>query len=310
MTAPPLDAVRRCHGVLNALHSTVYFTPYLDKELAAYGIDDPMAAYLAGRAAPLGPVGAGPVTATFYSFHHGLVARHVPRVWDLAAPETVWAARLRAADATLRRALGDRLVEGPEVAEAAELALRAAEGCRRPGRPLYAAHADRPVPDEPHLVLWYAATLLREHRGDGHVAALDGAGLDGLEALVSHSASGEGMPKEIVMTKRGWTEEDWAAAEERLRGRGLMAADGTLTPQGRRLRRDLEETTDRMDLAPYERLGARATGRLTELADGLVGEAARSGVFPPVLLGFFTGRNHTGDHSGGGTGNGTEGTPR
>ncbi|GAA2427526.1 SCO6745 family protein [Streptomyces macrosporus] len=291
MTAPSLGAVRRCHGALNALHSTVYFTPYLDKELAGYGIDDSMAAYLAGRAAALGPVGPGPVTATFYSFHHDLVARHVPRVWEHVSPDEVWAARLRAADATLRQALGDRTVAGPEVAEAARLALRAAEGCRRPGRPLYAAHADKPVPDEPHLALWYAATLLREHRGDGHIAALGEAGLDGLEALVSHSASGEGMPREIVMAKRGWTDADWSAAEERLRARGLMTAEGTLTPAGHRLRRDLEETTDRMDLAPYERLGAEATERLTELADGLVAEAADSGVFPPVLLGFFTGRN-------------------
>ncbi|MGP3949269.1 SCO6745 family protein [Streptomyces sp. 7N604] len=293
MTTLSLAAVRRCHDVLNALHSTVYFTPHLDKELVAYGIDDPMAVYLAGRAAALGPVGAGTVTAAFYSFRHDLVARHIPGVWRAATPETVWAARLRAVDLTLRDALGGDVVAGPLVTEAAELALRATEGCRREGRPLYSAHADQPVPDEPHLALWFAATLLREHRGDGHVTALSEAGLDGLEALVSHTASGDGMPKDVVMTKRGWSERDWSAAQQRLRRQGLMAADGALTPAGHRMRHELEVTTDRLDRDPYDALGAQRVERLTQLVGQLVDQAAATGVFPAPLLPFFTGGAQT-----------------
>lgn len=108
-------------------------------------------------------------------------------------PEAALDARLRAADATLRRVLGEEILASPEMAEAAGLALRAAEACTRHARPLYAAHADLDVPEQPHLAYWHAATLLREHRGDGHLAGLLTAGLDPLEALVSHTATGKGM---------------------------------------------------------------------------------------------------------------------
>lgn len=281
---------RRCQDALNALHSTVYFAPELDAHLAGHGIDDPMAVYLAGRAAALGPVGPGVVTAAFYGFKYELIARHVPRVWTLADPATVLERRLRAADTVLRRHLGEAALAGPEMTEAAGLALVAARAGVRAGRPMYSAHADQPVPDAPHLTLWYAATLLREHRGDCHVAALQTAGLGGLDSLVSHSASSSGMPKEIVMGKRGWTEEDWAGAEDRLRARGLMDAEGRLTAAGERLRLDLEEETDRLDRAPYEALGLEGATRLTELVGGFVAAAASTGAFPLELLQIFAGR--------------------
>ncbi|WP_331765262.1 hypothetical protein OG747_52325 (plasmid) [Streptomyces sp. NBC_01384] len=283
--------VRHCQNALNTIHSTVYFGSELDKELAEYGVGDPMACYLAGRAAALGPVGPGVVTAAFYSFHHDMIAGHLPELWSLVSPQEVLAARLRAADATLRRVLGEEALASRPMREAARLALRATEGCARPGRPLYAAHADQPVPDEPHLALWYAATLLREHRGDSHIGALTAAGLDGLEALVSHSAGEGGMPREVVMTKRGWTPEDWSAAEDRLRDRGLMAADGTLTARGRQLRSDLEEETDHRDRAPYAHLGAEAAAELTRISGDFVVAAAAGGAFPEPLVGFFV-RQH------------------
>ncbi|MFF8405634.1 hypothetical protein ACF1AB_13705 [Streptomyces sp. NPDC014846] len=290
MTPLPAQVGRRCQDTLNSLHSTVYFSPDLGTGLADHGIDDSMAAYLAGRSAALGPVGPGVVTAAFYGFHHELIARHIPWVWTRASPATVLELRLRAADATLRRHLGESLVTGPETAEAAELALRAAHAGVRAGRPMYSAHADQPVPEEPHLALWYAATLLREHRGDCHIAALQTAELGGIDALVSHSASSSGMPKEIVMSKRGWTEEDWSGAEDRLRVRGLMDAEGRLTAAGVRLREDIEDETDRLDRAPYEALGSTGVTRLTELAGVLAGTAAATGAFPAELLQIFAGR--------------------
>ncbi|MEU1096734.1 hypothetical protein ABZ389_26305, partial [Streptomyces sp. NPDC005877] len=174
MTSLPPRAGRHCHNSVNPLHSTVYFSPDYTDELKQLGVEDERAAYFAGRAAALGAVGPGTITATFYNFNHELVARHVPAVWDIASPEAVLDARLRAADRTLRRLLGDDVVASPEMAEAARLALRATEGCTRHARPLYAAHADLPVPEEPHLAYWHAATLLREHRGDGHLMALAG----------------------------------------------------------------------------------------------------------------------------------------
>ncbi|MFE7619973.1 hypothetical protein [Streptomyces sp. NPDC057496] len=283
-TLPPL-AGRRCHNAINPLHSTVYFSPDLGKEFAELGIDDSSAVYFATRSAAMGAVGPGTVTAAFYNFNHELVARHLPAVWSVAPPRAALEARLRAADSTLRRLLGEEVIASPELAEAAGLALRAAEGCTRHARPLYAAHADLPVPEEPHLAYWHAGALLREHRGDGHIAALLTAGLDPLEALVSHTATGKGMSPSWVLASRGWHRDDWDAARERLHGRGLLDAEGELTEAGIALRAELEEATDRMDAAPYEHLGAQGVERLTELARGFLLTAASAGAFPADLIG-------------------------
>ncbi|KOX37325.1 SCO6745 family protein [Streptomyces sp. ESR1.13] len=286
MTTAAIDARagRRCHNALNSLHSTHYFSPDLGRELGALGITEAPAVNFAVRAAALGPVGAGTVTAAFYNYKHGLVARHVPAVWEKVTPEQVLAARLRAVDATLRRLLGEEAVASPEMAEAAELALRAAEGCSRGARPLYAAHADLPVPDAPHLALWHAATLLREHRGDGHLAALLTAGLDGLEALVTHTATGRGLAPKWVFTTRGWTREEWDAAAGRLRVRGLVDAAGELTEEGTALREGIERETDRLDAGPYAHLGADGVARLTELGSAFARTAIGAGAFPADLF--------------------------
>ncbi|MCX4987249.1 hypothetical protein [Streptomyces sp. NBC_00568] len=286
MTPPlPERAGRRCHNVLNPLHSTHYFSPDLGRELAAVGIEDDRAAYFAARAAAMGAVGAGTVTATFYNFRHDLVAAHVPAVWQAASPETVLAARARAVDATLRRLLGEDLIASKDVAEAAELALRAAEACGSTARPLYAAHADLPVPEAPHLALWHAATLLREHRGDGHLAVLLDAELDPVEALVSHTATGKGMAPKWALGTRGWSRQDWETASGRLRERGLLDAQGELTQAGVDLRQDIEARTDRLDRAPYEHLCAAGVERLTEIARNLLMTAIAAGAFPDGMIG-------------------------
>ncbi|WP_405574224.1 hypothetical protein OG317_31625 [Streptomyces sp. NBC_01167] len=284
MTSLP-RAGRRCHHALNPMHSTVYFSPDLASEMAGIGIEDSSAAYFAARAAAMGAVGPGAVTATFYNFNHELIARHLPAVWETASPEQVLRARLRAVDTTLRRLLGAEAVASKELAEAADLALRAAEACTRHARPLYAAHADLPVPDEPHLAYWHAATLLREHRGDGHVAALLAMELDPLEALVSHTATGRGMAPRWILATRGWRRTDWEAAESRLRERGLLSPEGELTEAGTALRAELEDLTDRIDRAPYEHLGAEGVERLTDLARGFLTQALSAGAFPSDAVG-------------------------
>jgi len=278
-------AGRRCHNALNSLHATLYFSPDLARELGALGVKHPRAVNFAVRAAAMGPVGAGMVAATFYNYKYELVARHVPSVWSIASPEDVLAARARAADATLRRLLGEQTLASPEMAEAARLALRATEACARSARPLYSAYADLPVPEEPHLACFHAATLLREHRGDGHLAVLMAAELDGLEAVVTHTATGKGMTPKWVSASRGWSEEEWDAAAGRLRERGLLDADGELTEQGAALRARIEAETDRLDRAPYEHLGAAGVARLTELAAGFAGAALAAGAFPADLIG-------------------------
>ncbi|MEU4727330.1 MULTISPECIES: SCO6745 family protein [unclassified Streptomyces] len=285
MTLPPLAARHCWHAAINPLHSTIYFSPDTAKEFAALGITDPVAVNLAHRSAAMGAVGAGVVTAAFYNYRHDLVARHLPAVWDTATPEQALAARLRTADSTLRRLLGAETIASPELAEAADLAMRATEGCTRHARPLYAAHADLPVPEEPHLRLWHATTLLREHRGDGHLAALLLADLDPLEALVSHTATGKGMTPKWLKAIRGWEQSDLDAAAERLRERGILDADGELTEEGKAVRGRLEADTDRLDAAPYEHLGEQGLARLHELGGGLVMKAFAAGAFPQDLLG-------------------------
>ncbi|MBT2470140.1 hypothetical protein J7E97_20240 [Streptomyces sp. ISL-66] len=282
----PAHAARHCwHGAINPLHATVYFSPDLGKEFAALGITDPHAVNLASRSAAMGAVGAGAVTSTFYNYRHDLVARHLPAVWDTAGPQQVLDARLRAADATLRRLLGAETIGSPEVAEAAELAMRASEACTRHARTLYSAHADLPVPEEPHLKLWHATTLLREHRGDGHLVALLVMGLDPVEALISHTATGQGMTPKYLKAIRGWDQSDLDAATERLRERRVLDAGGRLTAEGTAQREALEEETDRLDAAPYEHLGEAGLARLAEIGGGLTMKAFKAGAFPRDLLG-------------------------
>ncbi|MFH8366912.1 hypothetical protein [Streptomyces sp. NPDC018031] len=285
MTTLPERSARHCQSVLNPLHSAIYFTPDYHQEVSKLGVEDRMASYFVSRSAALGRVGAGTVTATFFNFKYEQVARHIPAVWEVITPREALDARLRAADSMLRRLLGEEAIGSPAMAEAAKLALRATEACSRAARPLYAAHADLPVPDAPHLALWHAATLLREHRGDSHLAVLLDAGLDPVEALASHTASGRGMSPKWVLATRGWSAEEWAAAHDRLRDRGLLDEAGELTEAGTALRKDLEAATDRLDLAPYAHLGADGVARLTELAGAFTAKAAEGGAFPADLLG-------------------------
>ncbi|GAA2121748.1 hypothetical protein GCM10009759_71720 [Kitasatospora saccharophila] len=285
MTTIEAPAGRRCHHAVNPLHTAGYFAPEPQDEYAALGLEPGAVSYLAGRAAPLGAVGPGTVTAAFYNFDHEHVRRHLPAAWAVTTPEAVLAARLRGADRTLRRLLGPEAIASARMAEAAGLALRAAEAGHREGRPLYAANADLPVPEEPHLALWHAATLLREHRGDGHLVALAVAELSGLEALVLHNATGTGPTSALLKRTRGWSAQQWDAARDRLRARGLLDGAGELTPAGAALRDEAEALTDRLDAAPYAHLGPTATDRLTELAGEFSRTLRAAGAFPAGSFG-------------------------
>src|SRR3954453_21605703 len=180
------------------LHAHLYFAPEHDERFGALGLKPGRMSYFAGRAAPMSAVGAGVVTATFYNFSPSLGAHMIPRAWTLASPEQVLPARLDAARASLTRLLGEEAAGSPEVAELAGLLREACTVLTPEGRPLYAGHADLAWPEEPLLQLWPAVTLLREHRGDGLLAALLRAGLTGLEALVSHTATGRGFTEEAA----------------------------------------------------------------------------------------------------------------
>jgi hypothetical protein len=207
-----------------------------------------------------------------------MVARALPDAWSFASVADVLAARLKGADLALRRLLGD-MVHEPAVAEAADLARRAAEAGGRPGRPLFAANADLPWPTEPHLALWQATTLLREHRGDGHVVALSAAGLDGCESHVTLVAAGA-LDREVLQPARGWTDEEWQNAVARLQARGWLDGDGRITDAGRTGRREVERRTDELALGPWRALGDEGAARVLELATPFARELADRGAFP------------------------------
>jgi hypothetical protein len=266
---------REAWRLAEPLHAMIYFAPEVRERFAPLGLP-PVADYFASRGAALGPVGPAPVVATFYNFHPGLVARALPAAWEIVTPATALAVRLDAADAALTRGLGD-VVHSPEVAEAAELARRAAESAGRhaAGRPLFAAHAELDWPEAPHLVLWHAQTLLREFRGDAHVAALLVAGLSGLQSIVLHAASGQANPK-FLRVSRGYTQEQWDDEAAVLRERGLLAGD-ELSADGRALRDSIEADTDRLAAPAYRVLGADGVSRLAELARPLSRTLVKAG---------------------------------
>jgi hypothetical protein len=279
-----LRLVSRTHRRIEPLHSHVYFAPEHDERLAVVGLRPGRMAYFAGRAAAMGAVGPGVVTATFGNFAPALVARHIPRAWTLASPEQVVTARLDAAGDALTRLLGGpEAAAGDDVVELAGLLREACSVLTPEGRPLYAGHAEQPWPDEPVLVLWHAATLLREHRGDGHIAALVRSRLSGVEALVTHTLTGRGFTLPAAKATRGWSEEEWTAAEQALEARGLVA-DGALTAQGTAVRAALEEETDALSAAPFEHLGAERTERVAALAGALAGRLVAAGAYPPGVL--------------------------
>ncbi|WP_235038951.1 SCO6745 family protein [Kibdelosporangium aridum] len=249
---------RRMWLLFETYHDVTYFTPESRAATDALGCKGGWMGYFGMRAAPLGAVAPEMVISSFYNFHPRMVCRAIPDAWQVATPEQYLATRLKGADGALRRMLGD-----VDVSEAAELAQEAARNAPTAGRPLAAANAIIPAPDEPHLKLWQATTVLRESRGDGHVAALVAAPLDPIETLVLFTTE-RGVDPAYMRAARGWSEEEWSMAEQRLQDRGLVQG-GAVTQAGRDLRADIERRTDEAAEAPWQALGQAKTERLVEL---------------------------------------------
>jgi hypothetical protein len=235
--------------VLEPLHAVVYFAPDVKTAFEDAGLHGFWRGYFASRAAPMGAVPPEVVIATFYNFHPDMVRWAMADTWERADPGAVTAARLRLADRTLRRWLGDEALASPDVADASALARRMAEAASPLGRPLFAGYTALDWPAEPHLVLWHAATLLREHRGDGHVIALVGEQIDGCEANVLAGASGA-TTGDLQRASRQWPDDEWDAATERLRRRGWLGDDSTLTTPGAGAKQRVEDRTDELAAPP------------------------------------------------------------
>ncbi|MGP8299163.1 SCO6745 family protein [Streptomyces inhibens] len=274
-----LSVARRMWHVLEPLHATLYFAPEARQVAADLGYDvaTRWPSYFAWRTAPLGAAGPELVAATYYSFSPRLIARHIPQIWTVAEPAKVLDARLLAMDRALTSLIGGRL-SAAQLIEAARLARQAAENAGLAARPLAAANLDLPWPDAPHLVLWQAATALREHRGDGHLAALLTCGLDPCEALVSFAAIGAAPAADFA--GRGWSAQEWSEARHRLAARGWIAPDGSATERAHKEREAIERMTDRLAAGPWRALGHSRAERLAHLLHPVVGAVFEAGYLP------------------------------
>lgn len=233
-----MHPARRLWQVLEPLHDVVYFAPGVRAAGVDIGLKGFWDTYFAFRAAPLGPVGAGAVTAAFANFAPSMVDRALPGAWSRTTPERCLDARSRVSAEALR-ALG---VDGGAAARAVALLAPVAAGGDPTGRPLFAGNAALVLPPDPVTALWQVATTLREHRGDGHVAVLVAHGLSGLQAHVLQSARGRFGADEIRAV-RGWEEKDWRTAVSSLSD---YVADGALTAAGQDLLDRVERQTDEL----------------------------------------------------------------
>ncbi len=251
---PTATTARRMFELLEPICLVTYFADESNEELAALGHRTYWDGYFASRAAPLGRVPAQVVHAAFYSFAEGEAARHIPSAWETVPPETSFDAWRRGSATSVRRILGDELADSPGLARAADLTTKAATSAPTAGRVLYAGWRSLPVPGEPVARLWHSATMLREHRGDGHVAALVGARIGGTEAHVLSALEMGIHPPESFGRIHHLPKERLAAVMDGLRERGLVDADSRFTDAGRETKQRIEALTDELAAAPYAAL--------------------------------------------------------
>jgi 3-hydroxyisobutyrate dehydrogenase len=283
-TQPPVEAAdqaspelgRQLWQCYELIHDLTYFSPHSIAQARALGFKGYWMGYFGFRAAPLGPVGPAPVHALFYGFSPHRVHRALPDAWQYATPAQALAARAAAAD----QALTELLDPGSdELAEAAELAWQAARAADITGRGLAAANQALARPELPHVALWQAATVLREHRGDGHVAVLVGRRLDPIEAHLLKCAIGETDEAQLRVA-RGFDDAEWVAGRDRLVNRGLIDQAGRLTDLGRAEHRAVEAATDLAAVQPWQALGSSASRRLLTLLEPMAEKVRRSGLIP------------------------------
>lgn len=241
---------RRFFDRLEPVHAVTYFAAEPRAALDSLGYPGFWMSYFAARSAPLGIVPPEVVTAAFYNFTAEQVAKALPAAWDIASPATLLQMRSETAVAALRRS---GVADSKSTRLAAELTAKAARTAPLDGRPLYAANRALPWPEEPIAKLWHAVTLLREQRGDSHIAVLMAEGIGGRESNVLHAAAGR-VPREMIMRSRDYDDEQWEHYVERLRSRGWLDARGELTDTGRDIKQTIEDRTDELSLAALDAL--------------------------------------------------------
>lgn len=277
---PATAAARSLHEIIEPIHTTLYFATDVKAAWETLGLEPMAQGYVAGRAAPMGAVGPESVAATFFNFSPVIARFAVPAAWEIVTPGEVLDARAAAIEALFTR------VGAPTdgLAEATELARTAAAAADLAGRPLAAGNAAVAAPGTPFADLWQALTVLREHRGDGHVALLTTSGLHPVEVLAVYAAWQGQVSRRFLQRSRAWDDDAWQAAQDSLVERGWVDGDGDLTTDGRAWRDRLEGDTDRLAAAPYDALGADGCRRLFDLLHPIATSLdGAEGVFPKPL---------------------------
>ena len=267
---------RRFFERLEPVHGVTYFAPEPRAALDAAGYRGFWMGYFASRSAPLGIVAPEVVAAAFYNFTAERVAKALPAVWDIASPATLLQMRSETAVAALRRS---GVTESESTRRAAELTAKAARTAPLEGRPLYAANRALPWPEEPIAKLWHAVTLLREQRGDSHIAVLVAEGISGRESNVLHAAAGR-VPREMIMRSRDYDDEQWEFYVERLCSRGWLDSQGELTDVGRDVKQVVEDRTDELSVAALDALSDEEVSTLFATLTPITRQVVAAGDVP------------------------------
>lgn len=292
--------IRTATKRLDTLHSSSYFSPIMSASYEEAGLGR-SAQYFAARACALGPASAELVAATFFSFNPTLIAKIVPSCWEAALPTQIHAARLRGV-----RALMASLNQSTNDEDQAALIRSAAKRLRAhlapviagqdvSGRSLYAAHrfvlseeTSQPESEDPLFDLWVSTTLLREYRGDGHIAALVSHGLGGLEAGVLDCATGRAWRPSAARRSRGWTEEAWRESASSLVTRGLLSDESdtaTLTAAGESFKESIEVATDLSVASAWSSIDDHALAIVREDAKLIAQAVSAAELMPTKLFG-------------------------
>jgi hypothetical protein len=269
------------HRIYDTIHGIVYYAPEGPELYGALGVTG-RSGYFASRGAALGAAPAPVVKAAFFGHHHAMVERIVPAIWQVVTPQQMIDARFEVADRAFHRTMPGEL-DTVDMREASALGRDAAGACLPEGRALCAGNLAIPFAGVPHVDLWHAMTIIREHRGDGHNAVNVAMGLDSGETLRLHAAQLGRGTSEGLKRSREWPDDEWQGAEDRLRIKGLVDDAGEITDAGHAFRARIEEMTDDVSVGPWDHIGHDAARRLRELIRPVARAIVDSGTFggPP-----------------------------
>ncbi|MFM1751532.1 MAG: hypothetical protein RL119_494 [Actinomycetota bacterium] len=260
-TAHISTIARALGGALEPLVGQVYFSPECHANYVTLGFQPSpgdmngvampeMVSYFTSRGSLMGQVPGELVAAAFAVFNPLIVIPAVTAGWQITDAATVCMARRDGAIAQLERVLGAH-PDGIDIVR--DVLQRAVHVLRPEGRPLFAGTLSQSVPNTTLGAVWHYGDMLREFRGDCHTAAWIAAGLDATEiGLLTELFWG--LPLKSYSRTRGWSEDDFAAAIDRLESRGLIH-DGAFTDAGRAAREQVEVHTDQQMAAVVQALG-------------------------------------------------------